>query len=234
MNDTQNDKPVAGQTIDTTRRRLAKAGLAAPAVLGFLASRPVLANNPNHMCTPSGHISGFVSPSPNGAATCAALGNGPDFYKDDTGTWPGGVNGEFLNNSNRTRAFRSAPAGVGLLFADAYVVLAKANNAVVRDATVWDILKGFPVNGATGNPQNNNYLTTKPGFTDDATFSLGREAIAAAMNAVIDYPAGFPVSPKEVVMMFNHTIVTGGTSAVTATNTWNAAEVVEYFQTLHT
>ncbi len=34
------------QSVDTTRRRLAKAGLAAPAVLGVLASLPVLGAPP--------------------------------------------------------------------------------------------------------------------------------------------------------------------------------------------
>ncbi len=59
--------------VDATRRRLTKAGLAVPAVLGTLASRQVLADAFN--CTPSGQISGNVSRP--GAVVCSSLGTSP-------------------------------------------------------------------------------------------------------------------------------------------------------------
>lgn len=217
--------------VDQTRRRLTRAGLAAPAVLGVLASRPVLGQS-LHNCTPSGHISGFASPNPNGTV-CATLGKTPDYYAAGPSVWPGGNGGEFINSDGSVRLFRRSPDSIGLLFADAYVVKRNSNNTVVRDATLWDMLKGRPVNPGNGNPQTNFYLTTKDGFTDDALFTLGKEAIAAAMNAVNSYPAGFPIEPIAVVRMFNNVITTGGTDPVTSNATWNAAEVIEYFQSLH-
>lgn len=57
--------------VDANRRRLTKAGLAAPAVLGVLASRPVLASVP-WKCTISGQISGNVSGHE--LETCTTLG----------------------------------------------------------------------------------------------------------------------------------------------------------------
>lgn len=59
--------------IDANRRRLTKAGLAVPAVLGALASRPVLANVP-WKCTISGQVSGNMSGHE--LETCTTLGDG--------------------------------------------------------------------------------------------------------------------------------------------------------------
>jgi len=199
------------------------AGLAAPAVLGSLASRPVLGQS-LHNCTPSGHISGFASPNPNGTI-CSLLGRSPTYYAGGPTTWPAGF-------AAASTAFKDAPSGALLFFADAYVVLNSANNNFVRNATVWDVLKGGPVNPNNGNAQSNRYLTTKSGFSDDGSFTLGREAVAACMSATTGYPNGFPISAEQVVRMFNN-VITGGTDQVTNTASWNAAEVILYFQSLH-
>jgi hypothetical protein len=128
--------------------------------------------------------------------------------------------------------FRNAPTGAGLvLFANAYQRRNTSTQAI-SDATVWDVLKGFPVNSTTGNPINNLVLEAKSGFNPD--LALGAEAVAAVMNALTDYPAGFPISPQMVVTMFNNVVRSGGLDQVTSTATWNAAEVKEYFQSLHT
>jgi hypothetical protein len=59
--------------VNESRRRLTKAGLAVPAVLGTLASKPVLAAVP-WKCTVSGQVSGNVSG--HAMETCTSLGNG--------------------------------------------------------------------------------------------------------------------------------------------------------------
>jgi hypothetical protein len=64
----------ATQQVDESRRRLTKAGVALPAVLATLASRPVFAN----ACSISGMASGNASPQP-GQLPCA--GCTPGFWQ---------------------------------------------------------------------------------------------------------------------------------------------------------
>ena len=223
--------------VDQTRRRLAKTGLAAPAVLGVLASRPVLGSSLHH-CTPSGHISGFASPNPHATPPCSSLGRPVSHYRATTANWPQNHSGgPFININGRPRLFRNAPSGMGrfhgspVQFANAYQVRRLTDN-FVRDATLWDVLAGCNVNETTGVciAPANWVLEAKPGFDPDIT--LGQEAITAAMNALAGYPGSFPISIQQVVEMFN--VVVGGVLyQVTSTNQWNAAEVKFYWQSLH-
>ena len=233
--DPRND-PNLKPPIDEARRRLAKAGLAAPAVLGVLASRPVLGAAPHH-CTPSGYISaGFASPPPGGATPCSTLGFGPSHYAAGPSTWPDGnvANSYFINANNRPRLFKNAPQklgrfhGVTVRFADAYQRRRLSNNTL-QDATVWDVLAGRPINADTGLPLAGWDLEPKSGFNLDLT--LGAEAVAAVMNAIALAP-NFPITPQQAVEMFNK-VVTGGLYQVTSTNYWDAAHVIAYFQSLH-
>lgn len=234
--DTSHDPTPSQQPVNKGRRRLARAGLGAPAVLGMLASKPVLGNS-LHNCTPSGHISGFASPNPNGTV-CSALGSSPSVYAGGPSTWPNGSlpGSYFINNSGGIRLFKNAPFGGGLvLFADAYQIRKVSGDntppvGTVQDASVWDVLKGCNVNNSGG--CNLNWkLEARSGFNLDVT--LGAEAVAALMNALNGYPATFPISPQMVVTMFNNVVVLGGYDQVTSTAKWNAAEVKEYFQSLH-
>lgn len=223
--------------VDETRRRLAKAGLAAPAVLGVLASRPVLGAAPHH-CTPSGHISGFASPPPGGATPCSTLGYGPSHYATGPSTWPDGTlpNSYFINNNMKPRLFKNAPKNLGTFhgvtvgFADAYQ-RHNTSKGNITDATVWDVLAGQPINSNTGNPLPPQWvLEAKSGFSTDLT--LGAEAVAAVMNAIAFAP-NFPITPQQAVEMFNKVVVSGGLYQVTSTHDWDEAEVKAYWQTLH-
>ena len=234
--DLRND-PNLKPFIDEARRRLAKAGLAAPAVLGVLASRPVLGASLHH-CTPSGHISGFASPNPGATPPCSTLGHPPSYYALSKANWPGGTNGPFINVNGNSRVFKNSPQGMGrfhgvpVRFADAYQIRQLVHPFTVRDATVWDVLKGCNVNENNGLCLSNWVVEAKPGF--DADITLGQEAIAAAMNALSGYPATYPIPIQQVVEMFNMVVVSGGLYQVTSTNQWNAAEVKAYLQSLHT
>lgn len=215
----EHDNMEAHKPVDESRRRLTKAGLVAPAVLGVLASRPVLGNSLHH-CTPSGNISGFASPNPD-AASCN-VGNPVSHYADSLNNWPA----EFLNNNNKPRQFKNSPKGVGLvLFADAYQ--RKKSTGEVTPATVWDVLKGQPVN-ANGQPINNMVLEAKSTNVD---LELGKQAVAACMNAI--QVAAFPIPPQQVVKMFNG-VFQNGKDNVTDTNFWDKAHLTDYFKTLQT
>jgi hypothetical protein len=234
--DPRNDPNLSPPQVDETRRRLAKASLAAPAVLGALASRPVLGASLHH-CTPSGHISGFASPNPGATPPCSRLDHTPSYYAASKSNWPGGISGPFLNSSGNSRQFPDAPSisgtfhGSRIRFKDAYQVRQLVNPFNVRTATVWDILKGCNVNETSERCAPNWVLEARPGFDPD--IALGQEAIAAAMNALTGYPGSFPIPIQQVVEMFNKVVTLGGLYQVTSTNQWNAAEVKAYWQSLH-
>jgi hypothetical protein len=83
MDKSHKKNPEAPQ-VDANRRRLTKAGLAVPAVLGTLASRQVL-GDVAYNCTPSGQISGNMSRP--GAADCGEQGVSPTVWAG-TQSWP--------------------------------------------------------------------------------------------------------------------------------------------------
>lgn len=222
--DNKHDSKLNSPPVNEVRRRLTKAGLAAPAVLGVLASRPVLGAG-LHNCTPSGHISGFASPTPGAEVFCDSLGNSPSYYQDPT-TWPAG----FKDGSGLPLAFNLAPSGQSRLFRDAYIIINNGGQKT-RSATVLEVLVGHYI-GNLGQ----RTLVVGPGYSDP-NFTLGQEAIAAAMNALggagVGYPDGFPISALGVVDFFNNVILTGGTDPVAVGLDWNRLEVIEYFQSLH-
>lgn len=229
MDKNPDPKLVPLRSVDETRRRLTKAGLAAPAVLGALASRPVLGQG-IHNCTPSGHISGFASPPPGGGVYCASLGQPPSYFASGgPSTWPSA----FYTVQGQTmvpRLFKESPAGVDRFFVDAYEVTYSTGNKPPRAAMVWDVLVGDAVTDK-GESENNASLIVKNGYFDTTAFTLGKEAIAACMNALLN-PTMFPISALGVVDMFNN-VITGGLDPVADGLTWNAAEVIEYFESLH-
>lgn len=226
----QHEQQYPEQSIDTTRRRLAKAGLAAPAVLGVLASRPVL-GGPLHHCTPSGYISGFASPHP-GATPCSSIGHPPSFYIGNTEVFTR-FRRLFLVGANPL-PFKDTPNinqyfhGNLVRFADAYQVRNTLDNST-QDATVWDVLAGCRVNNSTWACMSGWVLEAKAGFNPDIT--LGQEAVTALLNAY-NLGAAYPILAQQVVEMFN-IVVSGGLYQVTSTNQWNAAEVKAYWQSLH-
>lgn len=69
----EHDKTNEMPPVNEARRKLTRAGLAIPAVLGTLASKPVLANVP-WKCTISGQVSGNVSGHEQ--ETCTSQGQG--------------------------------------------------------------------------------------------------------------------------------------------------------------
>ncbi len=214
----QDETPPITQSVDQSRRRLTKVGLAAPAVLGVLASRPVLGQSLHH-CTPSGHISGFASPNPN-AAPCN-VGQSVSYYADDLDNWPL----EFLNaNEKKPLLFKESPNGSGLVpFADAYQRVDKKNN--VTFATVLDVLKGTPTKD-NGQPEQDMTLVAK---SENADLVLGQLAVAACMNALT--VNGFPIGALIVVKMFNGVFLNGKDN-VTSTNNWDQEHLKSYLRTL--
>jgi hypothetical protein len=210
--------------VNEQRRRLTRGGLAAPVVLGTLLSKPVL-GAVAHNCTTSGNASGNVSTHTQG--TCSALGAGDitfwlkatptdcvTFWKSVIPSWSQVISD---NNSN-TRVFGNT-LKVGLKFSAVYQPFDGGNANAVR---LFNVLKGNVAGGIAG--------TTN--------IELGQEAVVALLNSLHGTYGGnkFPLSPTDVVKMFND-VVNGGNYLVencTGINcSWNAATVLDYFKSLH-
>jgi hypothetical protein len=223
---TREDRP----QVNEQRRRLTKGGLAAPIVIGTLLSRPVLGAAP-HNCTISGQLSGNVSTHVQGV--CSSLGLSPARYAGmSPNLWPNSTL-DFVDSQNKPVLFKLAPMGQAVKFADAFQnKLTDGQNTSYTDSSVRDVLKGVPVDTA-GNPINNAVLEVKSGFDTTNGIALGKEAVAAYMNAVDGtkgYPA-FPVSGPQVVAMFNAVVVSGGRYEPLGVN-WGITDVINYFHSL--
>jgi hypothetical protein len=204
MNNEANRPP-----IDQSRRRLTKAGLAAPAVLGTLASGKVLGAAP-WKCTISGQVSGNMSGHE--LEACNKLGKSPATWASSVASWPSA----FKDGSGNPLPFKDTPSSLPTKFADAFVVGANA-------ATVLEVLNGT--------------ATIRAGH-GSVTLTLGQEVIAAAMNALDGtngYPA-FPVPAADVVEMFNDIDLTPSHHYVTTDYggvDWDINHVIYYLQSLH-
>ncbi len=218
--------------VDVSRRRLTKAGLVAPAVLGTLASRQVLGAAP-YNCTISGMQSGNVS-SHGEPVSCATLGSSPATY---LAAWP--LDSDFYvhnaihQNVAGARNFQGSPKSAPTHFANAYRAhtISPSDN---RTATVLEVLLGYVPTydnnwGYSPIADTNVQLQVRSGFTDSG-FALGQEAIAAYLNAADQ--TKYPITQSDVVAMFNAVIVTGGIYDPLGAN-WNASQVLAYFKSLH-
>ncbi len=196
------------QSIDTTRRRLAKAGLAAPAVLGVLASRPVL-GAPPYQCTISGMVSGNLSRPQGTPDACGKLGKSPGYWKNHTDQWPSVDPNAYFNT----------------VFADAYCYQIKNRNTIEL-AAAWQCPIGY-----SPNPTLLQVLQAADGMSSPPYPSLGRAAVASYLNAIVQAP-DYPLTPQRVVAMFN-AVYRGGTYNVAPGVDWDANQVKSYFESLY-
>jgi hypothetical protein len=193
----------AATKVDQRRRILAKTGLVGPVVVGSLLSRPVLGQAP-YNCTLSGQLSGGSTHGRE--VVCSTLGLPPKDYQQSS-SWPAGLDPNEL--------FKA-------VFADAYwYKYNKDHDLVLRDptrgiapATLLQVLNTTN----TGMNSNNNY----PG--------LGIAAVASWINA--SSRANYPLSPSDVVEMFN-AVYNGGSYQVNSTVSLDAQGVKAYFESLY-
>lgn len=198
-------KGVSGQP-DALRRRLTKGVLALPVVLATLASKPVLGAAP-YNCTISGALSGNTS-THGQEAPCSSLGLSPGYWKNHDYDW---------RTINPDAAFKT-------VFADAYWWISKNANAVelcpaqyqncAPDPTLMQVL-----HSTAGMRPNLNYP------------ALARAAVASLLNAY-KFAPDYPLTPNQVVAMFN-AVYLGGSYQINPTTSWNADQVKTYFESLY-
>lgn len=213
MDKSQPDTPeVAG--VNESRRRLTKAGLAVPAVMGVLASRKVLADVP-YQCTISGQISGNASP--NGPATSApcSLGTSYAIWKAGitSGSSPGSQNLQQLNASFSDVYYYKRVSGIHTLFGS-------PGPGGASKATLYQIL---------------NLTTT--GIPAPPELDYGRKALLLWANAKALNPSGgtynlYPLSEADAVRLFN-ALVTGTNFAASATVNWGTTQIKAYIDLLY-
>lgn len=118
-----------------SRRRFARGGFAATALLGSLPSTPVLGQDVFYNCTLSGKLSGNMSH--HGVVDCTTLGRSPDYWRLGSSAWPAGfIRGRLPDGTGDKRCEYSDPSRVGTLF---------------RDAVGVDALSVFPNQNNAGN-----------------------------------------------------------------------------------
>jgi len=206
----------------TARRRFARAGLAAPVVLSSLISKPALGTGVPYICTVSGKLSGNMS-HPGATENCTVLGNNCQYWRT-TSTWYGGFvkgalpqasgsSGVTAQSSSSGQDLTGTPFSTPFLNAFAYdgeKVVVRSEAPAAPSATMLQVLH-----------------TTKT----TPKYELGREAVAALLNA--HAKAGkYPLTPQQVVAMFNEVWQTGSYKPKPNV-TWSRAQVISYLKSLH-
>jgi len=165
--------------VDQARRKLTKAGLAVPAVLGTLASKPVLAAVP-WKCTISGQVSGNVSGHE--SESCSSLGRTHSQLTSDYSASPqnaqklsdlfSGLTVYFHWNDTSLTTTSGDPeatihqilanvAPASLLYAQKAVVLL-LNAKSITDAALYPITESQARNLFIAAATNGNYVETSP------------------------------------------------------------------------
>lgn len=221
--------PPASARVSASRRQFAKAGAAAPVVLGSLLSKPALATQP-YNCTISGQMSGNASPRP-GKVDCKTLGKSPGFWKNNagwpTGTIKGTLPGSTCSFATKGTVFGGFASG-GFALVDAFRYKAEAsgcNTYGMRDPA-------FGSCATSSKATLLQVLNTPGGLNDTMIYALGRATVATILNALSIGP-DYPVSVAQAIKMFNAVCPAGGRYQVNSTISWDDNQVMAYFQSLY-
>jgi hypothetical protein len=211
--------------VDASRRRLARAGIAVPVILGTLASRPVLGADPAYDCTVSGQLSGNVSPRPGTGTVCSSIGSSKSFWLASN-AWPSSIiKGTLPNGSCNFVGSGGSPGTYFNAFSSGTNTLANAffaassgsppscsvvTNVTTQKATMYQVL-----------------ASTQSG----PLFDLGRATVVSLLNAA-SVGSSYPVTAATIVAMFNATYL-GGTFQINSTVSWTESQVISYLTSLY-
>lgn len=233
--------------INAARRRLTQAGLAAPVVLATLASKNALATAP-YNCTISGQLSGNTSTHGN-TVNCNTLGHSPGYWRqtqhcDD---WSyssyfqgsGMVDGNFkpikcptLDGSKQSsEGTLFTTAGFAKVFKCTDTTATVTHGHTTSTSTVVEIACYGDANFPSGPGDATLLQVVCNGGNDAGLASLGRAAVASLLNAYRFAP-NYPLTPNDVVQMFN-AVCKGGTYQVNPTTFWTGDQVKAYFESLY-
>jgi hypothetical protein len=216
-----------------SRRRFGRAGVAGGAVLGSLASQPVLGTTSKYWCTISGKLSGNVSNHANDL-NCKTLGKSPGYWKNKT--WPspcvkGTLSNNWCNFSGsyvQGTIFNGYSSGGKTLLA-AFKTMPNSGVCKIYDAT-----DSSNFAACTKNATMLQVLETGGGLNDTAIASLGRATVASLLNAR-QFGGSFgsyPLTESQIIEMFN-AVYLGGLYQINPSVAWNRDDVRNYFESLY-
>lgn len=223
--------PEQGQpAVNAGRRRFARAGAAAPVVLGTLASQPVLATGggatkPPYHCTISGQMSGNLSRKPD-STDCKTVGRSPGYWKNHA--WPAGVKGSLPASGSCTMAQGTS---LGTLFSATFRHAFSRKTANDK-CVIYDMRQRAFNSTASSSASMLEVLNYGGGLNEKNLKALGRSAVASWLNAH-EFGLAYPLTAVKVVEMFNAVAPTGGKYRVNASTQWDADQVQTYFQSLY-
>ena len=218
----------AASRVSASRRQFAKAGAAAPVVLGSLLSKQALATQP-YNCTVSGQLSGNMSTRP-GKVDCKTLGRSPGYWKN-ADTWPAGaLKGNTPTSTcsfsgNKGTVFGGFSSG-GQVLMDAFRFKSESSSCVcygLRDSTFAS---------CSSKATLLQVLDTPGGLNDTMIYELGRATVATILNCLNVGP-DYPITVAQAIKMFNAVAPLGGKYQVNTTVSWDASQVVTYFKSLY-
>jgi hypothetical protein len=222
-------RPTSGEPRLPSRRHFAKAGAAAPVVLGTLLSKPALGAQA-YNCTISGQMSGNASPRP-GAVTCNTLGKSPGYWKNNPSAWPTGTlagnvpTGSCSFGGNKGTVFGGFTSG-GAVLNDCFRYKSELGSCNVYD------LRSSAFSTCSSKATFLQVLGTPGGLNDTMCYALGRALVATILNS-LKMGADYPITPARAIQMFNAVAPVGGKYQVNASVSWTDQQVLTYFQSLY-
>lgn len=218
---------VSFDTFDPKRRRALTGG--ASVVLSSLLAKPVLGAVP-YNCTVSGQLSGNTS-SHGASQSCASLAKSPAYWisnKDAVpSVWPSGYVAGALPAAGA--CVPDVPDTLGTLF----------HGVSILGVTLDDAYRcqgGALVQSSTGGASMSLLqVLTLDALVGTQAAMLGSATVAVLFSAIISSP-DFPLTPREIIVMFNAVYNNGtyaGTYEVKTGVYWSALDVTNYFKSLY-
>lgn len=231
----EESKSSSAQPVNQGRRRFARAGVAAPAVLGTLASQPVLAttstDRPPYHCTISGQLSGSTSRAPD-SRVCNQMGRSPGYWKNNA--WPSTtvVSKGYMPNGSCNFSTQ-APRGTffdGFIYGGQTLTAAFRRKSVDSNCRVID-RRESDFGSISAKATMLQVLNSEGGLNDTSLKALGRATVATILNG-IQWPTTYPVKPERAIKMFNDIALSGSTLVAPGVS-WNENQVKTYFESLY-
>lgn len=213
------------------RRRFTRGGLAAPVVLGTLASKPILGQAGGLQCSVTGNQSGNTSVR-GAQLACSASGVGPASWLASQ-SWPAPLTRGLLTNNNPDIQAASGTVFDGFILQGAtnsFTMSALFSQTATVSASSTTLNKAYNVNNGNASATMLQVLMPAAKATASAGNALGIATVTSLLNAFSH--ANYPVSAAQIIAMFN-AVSNGGTYMVGGVTPWDQSRVITYFQSLY-
>lgn len=190
--DRKNYKKSTDNTVDLSRRRLAKAGLIAAPILSTLHGKPAMATYAKNNCTVSGNLSGNMSDNANNDDPCDNYlgGKTPGYWGQHPNKWANcGLMNQYEPGTCMDGGKNKGGGGSGCQNYDG-------------DGTKFhDYFGGARQYDGDGNSYSMMQVIHETGNID--TYQLDAHTVAALLNAECYGAAIYGYSPDDVINMYN-------------------------------